>query len=177
MKKEPKRSHSKVSQLPPELLEAVENQFRAGITYQQITDYLNSLGHEVSRSSVNRYGQKFFAKVEQLNIFQERIKIIADQSKGNSALEMIDATNQMALQVIMEYLIELESLEGAKATEIFKALALLQRGTVQVEKMKMDIKKKADEAVKNIESKAKTSKNLDAETVAFLKEQIYGLTS
>ncbi len=177
MKKESKRSHSKITQLPKEIREAVDRKILDGCTYQEIAEHLNSLNHDISRSSVNRYGQKFIAKTEKLKLLQEQAKIIVEQSGDRPALEIVEATSQMALQVIMEHVIEMDSLKGAKATEVFKALALLERSSVQREKLKLDAKKKADEAVKNIESKAAKAYNLTPDAISIIKEQIYGITT
>jgi hypothetical protein len=172
-----KRSHSKVTTLLPKALrEAVDKQILAGVTYQEIADYLNGMGHEVSRSSVNRYGKAFLSRMEKLKLFQEQAKSIVEQTGDRPALEVAEATSQMAIQVIMESVLEMENLKGAKATEIFKSLALLERSAVAREKLKLETRKKADDAVKNIEDKARALKNLDNETLNFIKEQIYGIT-
>lgn len=178
MKKEPKRAHSKVSQLPKEIREIIDRKILDGATYQEIADHLSALNHSISRSSVNRYGQRFIAKMEKLKLLQGQAAVIAEQTGDRPALEIVEATSQMALQVIMEHVMEMDSLKGAKATEVFKALALLERSAVQREKLKLDVKKKADEAVKNIEAKAKTAaSSIDAETLTFIREAIYGITS
>ena len=171
------RTHSKVSRLPKEVREIIDRKILDGVTYQEIAEHLRDLDHDISRSSVNRYGQKFIAKMEKLRLFQEQSQVIVETTGDRPALEIVEATSQMALQTIMEHIMGMDSLKGAKHTEVLKALALLERSAVQREKLKIEAKKKADEAVKKIESKAKTSKNLDAETVAFIKEQIYGITS
>ena len=49
-----KRGHSKVSKLPDEIRAAVDRQIMAGVEYQEIADYINAMGTQVSRSSVNR---------------------------------------------------------------------------------------------------------------------------
>jgi hypothetical protein len=172
-----KRGHSKVAQqLPKELREAVDKRILAGMTYQEIADYINGMGHEISRSSVNRYGKAFLSRMEKLKLFQEQAKSIVEQAGDRPALEVVEATSQMAVQAIMEHVMQMDGLKGAKATEIFKSLALLERSAVAREKLKADTRRKAAEAVKNIEDKASALKNLDAETLNFIKEQIYGIT-
>lgn len=127
MKSQPKRSHSKVTKLPKELREAVDRKILEGMTYQEIADFLNEKDQEVSRSSIGRYGQRFIARMEKLKLFQEQAKIIVEQGGERPALEVVEATSQMALQTIMEHIMNMDGLKGAKATEVFKALALLER--------------------------------------------------
>lgn len=177
MAKTTKRSHSKVAKLPEEIRAAVDRQIMAGIEYQEIADYINGMGAQVSRSSVNRYGQKFMAKMEGLRLAREQAKIIVESAKDGPALENVEAASLMAVQVIMERLIEMDDLKDAKSTEVIKALALLERSATNRERLKLDARRKADEAVKNIENAAGGRQNLDADTLAFIKEQIYGITS
>lgn len=150
MARQQKRSHSKIAKLPDELRQAVDRLILDGKTYQEITDYLSDMGRAVSRSSVNRYGQKFVARMEKLRIFQDQAKIIVERTKDRPALETAEAANQMAIQTILEAVLEMDDLKGAKATELFKSLALLERSAVQREKLKLDVTKSLELAVKQI---------------------------
>ena len=161
--------------MPKELREAVDKRILAGATYQEIADYINDMGHEISRSSVNRYGKAFLAKMEKLNLFREQAKSIVEQAGDRPALELTEATTQMATQVIMEHLLETDSLKGAKAKDILMAAAMLERSAVAREKLKMETRKKAQAAVKNIEEKVRARKSLDAETLNIIKEEVYGI--
>jgi hypothetical protein len=178
MGKMTKRSHSKVAKLPEEIRAAVDRKIMEGVEYQEIADYINSMGTPVSRSSVNRYGQKFMAKMERLRLAREQAKIVVEGAKDGPALETVEAANQMAVQIILERLIEMDDIKEAKSTDVLKALALLERSATNRERLKLEAKRKADEAIKNIESAATAGRrNLDPDTLAFIKEQIYGITS
>ena len=148
-----------------------------GVTYREIVDYINSMGTPVSLASVGRYSQSFVSKMERLRLAREQAKIVVESAKDGPALEMVEATSQMAVQVIMERLIEMDDLKGAKSTDVLKALALLERSATNRERLKLEAKRKAEEAVKSIENAAASGRrNLDADTLAFIKEQIYGIT-
>lgn len=178
MGKMTKRSHSKVAKLPEEIRAAVDRKIMEGVEYQEIADYINRMGTSVSRSSVNRYGQKFMAKMERLRLAREQAKIVVEGAKDGPALETVEAANQMAVQIILERLIEMDDIKEAKSTDVLKALALLERSATNRERLKLEAKRKAGEAIKNIESAATAGRrNLDPETLAFIKEQIYGITS
>lgn len=173
-----KRSHSKIAKLPDEIRQAVDRKIMEGVEYQEIADYINAMGSQVSRSSVNRYGQKFMAKMEKLRLAREQAKIVVENAKDGPALETVEAANQMAVQVILERLIEMEDIKEAKSTDVLKALALLERSATMREKLKLEARQKADTAVKNIEDAATAGqRNLDPDTLSFIKEQIYGITS
>lgn len=150
MARQQKRGHSKIAKLPDELRQAVDRLILEGKTYQEITDYLSEMGEGVSRSSVNRYGQKFVARMEKLRMFQDQAKIIVERTKDRPALETAEAANQMAIQTILEAVLEMDDLKGEKSTELFKSLALLERSAVQREKLKLDVTKSLELAVRQI---------------------------
>jgi len=146
-----RRKHSKIiSILPPELVSAINEQLVNGATYEEIADYIRGHGHEISKSSVGRYGKDFLGKLERLRVVKEQAKTIVSESKNGPALEMTEAATQLALQLIMERLVAVEDLGDTKGGELLKALALLERSAVQREKLKMDAGKLLDVAVERI---------------------------
>lgn len=145
-----KRSHSKVAKLPEEIRAAVDRKIMAGVEYQEIADYINAMGTEVSRSSVNRYGQRFMDKMERLRMAREQARIVVETAKDGPALEMVEAANQMAVQVILERLIDMGDIKEAKSTEVLKALALLERSAVQREKLMLEYNRALTAATKQI---------------------------
>jgi hypothetical protein len=102
---------------------------------------------------------------------------VVDSAGDRPALEIAEAANQMALSAVMEYIMEIDSLKGAKATEVIKALALLERSGIQRERLKLDARKKADEAIKKLEQGTPNMESLPPEQMTFIKEVIYGLTN
>lgn len=176
-----RRKHSKITSiLPKELVEAINQQLVSGVTYEQIAEFVRNEGHQISKSTVGRYGKTFMSKLERLNIVREQAKTICTENKDRPSLEMTEAATQLALQLIMERLVITENLDDAKSGELFKALALLERSAVAREKLKLETKRKADEAVEKIEKAAKggkIGKNIDPETMAYIKEQIYGISN
>lgn len=147
-----KRSHSIITKLPDEIRQAIDRKILAGVEYQDIADWINSMGVDISRSSVNRYGQRFMSKMEKLRLAREQAKIVLENAKDSPALEGVEAASHMAVQVIMEKLLEMDDIKDAKSTDVFKALALLERSAVQREKLKFDFNNGVDAAVKQIKA-------------------------
>ena len=146
-----RRKHSKITTiLPDALVQAINERLVAGETYESIAGYLRAQGHDISKSSVGRYGKDFLAKLERLRIVKEQARTIVNEGKDGPALEMTEAATQLALQLIMERLVTVENLDDAKSGEILKALALLERSAVQREKLKIDAGKLLDVAVERI---------------------------
>lgn len=146
------RKHSKISQLPEELRDVIHQYFSNGHTYEEIAGWIKSKGHEISRAAVGRYGKGFLAKMEKLRQARDQAKVIIGEARDGPALEMVEAANQMAVQVILERLIEMDDIKGAKSTEVLKALALLERSAVRREKLKFDYNKGVDVAAEKIKA-------------------------
>jgi len=138
-----RRRHSKIDELPPDLVEVI-NRKLAGTdtdgrkyTYREIADFLDGLGHAVSKSSVGRYGQNFLARLERLKIVKDQARAIVTDNADRPSTELAEAANQLAMNLIMETLMEVENLKGEKLTEILKALARLEASGVRREALKL----------------------------------------
>lgn len=174
-RKTQQRSHSKISKLPASVREAVDKLILSGKTYDEIAEHLQHMGEAISRASVGRYGQRFLAQMEKLQLFRDQARVVVDSAGDRPALEIAEAANQMALSAVMEYIMEIDSLKGAKATEVIKALALLERSGVQRERLKLEARKKANEIIKTLEEGTPTMAALSPEHMAYIKG-MYGLT-
>lgn len=170
-----RRKHHKIPRvLPPDLVEAVNRKLVEGHTYQEIADWLGQMGHQVGKSSVGRYGKEFLTRLERLRQVRDQARVIIDEGQGAPATELHEATNQLAIQLIMETLLQLDTVQGEKVADLLKALAQLEKSAVAREGLKLDYRQKVDKAVKQIEETGK-KKGLDPETLALIKEQVYGI--
>ncbi len=173
-----RRKHSKIErELPPELVEEINARLVEGHTYQEVADWLRQMGHQVSKSSVGRYGKDFLARLERLRIVRDQARAIVEDNADRPATELNEAASALASQLITEALLAAgDAGQGLdkKVTEAIKALALLERSAVARERLKLEFKQKAEAAVARIEQTAQ-KKGLDPETLAIIKEQIYGI--
>ncbi|WP_027364011.1 phage protein Gp27 family protein [Desulfotruncus alcoholivorax] len=147
-----KRKHYKIESLPDEVIEAVNRKLVDGYTYQEVADWLNGMGHDISRSAAHRYGRDFLSRLERLKVVKEQAKAIVDVNPDAPATEIAEAANQLATQLIMEFLMKVDTtdLEGAKITEILKALANLESSGVRRETLKFNFNKGVDAAANRI---------------------------
>lgn len=176
-----RRKHFKVEGLPDDILEAVNRKLVDGYTYREITEWLNSLGHEISHSAMGRYGKDFTARLQRLQVVKEQAKAIVDVNPDAPATEMAEAANQLATQLIMELLmdLDLDDLRGAKVTEILKALAKLEASGVRREKLKYDFNRGVDAAAAKIKEALRAEVASDPELmnrlIAIVDQQAGGL--
>jgi hypothetical protein len=167
-----RRKHFKVEAFPPEIVEAVNRKLVEGYTYQEVTDWLNQLGHDIGKSSVARYGKDFLSRLERLKVVKEQAKAIVEVNPDAPATEMAEAANQLATQLIMEFLMELDltDLAEAKVTEILKALARLEQSGVRREQLKFNFNKGVDAAAAKIKEALRAEVAADPELLGRLSE-------
>ena len=101
-----KRSRHKISTFPPLLVEAINKQLVAGITYEEIAEYINEKGFEIGKSSVGRYGKDFLTKLERLKKAKEQARTIVEEVSDRPATELHEAANQTAVTLIQEMMYE-----------------------------------------------------------------------
>ncbi len=144
-----RRKHHKITQLPPEIVEEVNRLLVNGETYEGIAQWLRQKGHEVGKSSVGRYSKDFLNRLERLRVVRDQAKAIVEDDPDAPATQMAEAANNLAMQLVMEILMEADigSLKGEKLSQVLKAAAQLQRSSVAIEKLKMEFNKGVAAAV------------------------------
>ena len=167
------RKRSRIdTELPAEIRQEVDRLLIEGATYEDISDYLNARGHDISRSSVGRYGRDF------LNLYR-RIRVIEDKSRalssepGEMALE--EAASKLFTGEILELLMA-HALDVSEKSRIIGDFAKLQSSSVARERLKSDTKNRIDAKLSDLESRAKAKgTGLDPETLRRVREEIYGI--
>ncbi|SHJ60011.1 phage protein Gp27 family protein [Desulfofundulus thermosubterraneus] len=169
-----RRKHFKVETLPPEIVEAINRKLVEGYTYQQLANWLNQMGHPVGKSSLARYGKDFLSRLERLRVVKEQARAIVEVNPDAPATEMAEAANQLATQLIMEFLmqVDLDDLAQAKVTEVLKALAKLEASGVRREQLKFNFNRGVDAAVSRIKEALRAEVAADPELAARLAEMV-----
>ena len=170
-----RRRHHKIAKLSPEIVSQVNQLLtKPGVTYQGVVDFLTEKGIHVSHSSVGRYGKDFLSRLERLQVVKDQARAIVDESGDRPATEMAEAANQLGIQLIMETLMAVDSLEGEKISEVLKALAQLERSGTGREKLKLEYRQRVKKTAEKVEGHLK-KKGASAETVKFVREEILGI--
>jgi hypothetical protein len=154
-KRQRTRVTSKIDQLPNDIkIQIDEMILDASITYQEISEWLKSQGHNISRSAVGRYA---------LRANKASQRIVEAQNQINSLIRAIQANptedyTGAGLQIMIRRLAE----KMATADEEFEELSLDKAGRLLVsaartesykDKVKYDMKKKAELAFEELEGK------------------------
>jgi len=142
------RRHYKVETFPPEVREAVNRLLVQGATYLQVVQYLTEHGHEIGKSSLQRYGKDFLARYARIHLVREQALALMRSGVGSDGgLDMQDAASQLALHQIMETLLQMPVVLDEELNKIVNSLANLQRSDVMRERFK-SVASKAIEAAK-----------------------------
>lgn len=168
-----RRKHYKIETFPREIVDAINKKLVDGYTYEEVAAWLNELGHNIGKSSVGRYGKDFLSRLERLKVVKEQAKAIIDVNPDAPATEMAEAANQLATQLIMEFLmqVDLSDMEEAKVTEVLKALSHLERSGVQREKLKFDYNRGVEAAAEKIKENLRNELAANQE----LQQKIFAL--
>ncbi|MCL2618165.1 MAG: DUF3486 family protein [Defluviitaleaceae bacterium] len=136
------RSHGKIDKLPDTIKKAVENKLLEGYTYQQISDHLKELGHDVHYSSVHRYGKPFLKQFESVRMAKEFAQLLAEDNAERPTTELHEANNALISHLLMEMLVD-EAKPAEAKLKTYRAIAKLQTAQVQNERLKITSRKEA----------------------------------
>lgn len=156
-----RRKHHKVTQLPQELIDAVNERLVKGHTYTEIAEWLRQMGEPISKSAIGRYNKDFSATLDRLKIVRDQAKAIIESNLDVPATHLAEATNELALSMIMETLSSLNSLEGEKVTELLKVLPKLADASTKREALKFQFNKGVEAA--SVKFKESLKKELEAD--------------
>ncbi len=172
-----RRKHFKIDQLPDELVEAIHQKLVDGWTYRDLAEWLKQQGQPISKSSVARYGKDFLARLEALKAAREKAKAIVEAHPDAPATEMVEAANQLAVQLILETLMQLDDLAGEQVTDLLHALAKLEQSGVQRERLKLEFRRRTERvlsAIRDDELQGKTPEEIRAIIRERIREEYGG---
>ena len=135
-------AYGKVDKLPEAIRKEVENRFLEGHTYEEIAAYLKEMGHNISKTSIHRYGKPFLQKFESVRLAKEFAQLLAEDNIDRPTTELHEANNALISQMIMEALIS-DKVEQQTKLDAARSIATLQRAQVQNERLKLNARKEA----------------------------------
>lgn len=167
------RRHSRVlTDLSTEIRAEVDRLLlEPDITYDDIVDFLQRKGFDISRSSIGRYGKEFMVNYQRLKIAIDQAKAMKGEVGEGLALE--EAVANLALQQAMEGLMK-GSIKVAEVPKILGEIGKLQSSSTQRERFKADIQKKAASVAEEVVAKAKKA-GLSDEAANEIRKKILGI--
>ena len=168
------RRRSKVdTDLPKEVREEVDRLLIENATYEEISGYLKAKGHDISKSSIGRYGKNFLNLYRDIRILEDKSKAITSESGEGMSLE--EATSKLFTKQILELLFS-GGIDLSEKSKLIGEFAKLQSSSVARERLKADIKKKAEEAAESVVETVRKG-GLSEEKANEIKRKILGIAS
>ena len=153
------RRRSKIeTDLPKELKDQVHRLLIENETYEDISLFLKQRGHDISQSSVGRYGKEFAEAYGAVKRFEEQSKAL--QSETGRGLAMDEALTKLLQQKVMAAIMG-ENFDIMDTPRLLGDIAKLQSSNVSREKFKAEIaakakKELADEQKQKLDKAVKT---------------------
>ncbi len=178
MARKVQRSRSRLLKLPAPIVRQVDRML-LGVgeerkTYQEVADWICAQGFQTSKSAVDRYAKYLFA-LQKVRLVGEQAQAIIE-SAGKDPLKIEEANVKLAGVVTHELLLELMRggrVDAKRLGRLIGDITRLQASSVSRERLKADLRKKAESVAKDA---AKEAKNMSKEElIEFVKEKFYGL--
>lgn len=171
-----RRRHPKIATFPGEVRAEVDNLLEAGVTYREIADRLKAQGCEISHASVGRYGADFLARLERMQAATAKVEAILDVS--GTPLSREEAASQYTAQLLLDAIMDVDSLSNEEPLELIDRLAKLQNSSTNRERLRIQWRKEQAEAAAKIAAEVTTtarSNGLSEEAIREIEEKILGL--
>lgn len=165
------RRHSKVeTDLSHEIKAQVDRLLIENSTYEEIAEFLKIKGHDISKSSIGRYGKEFLNAYKRLRMIEDQSRTL--QSAAGDGLVIEEAASKIFTQQVIEMLLD-SGLEPKSLPKLMLSFSALQSSSVSREKFKSALGRKVDKVFDRAEKNL--NKMSKEELIKSIREDVYGL--
>lgn len=170
------RVSSKVDELPEGLRTKVDVMLAdTSNTYAYISDYLKGEGYKISKSSIGRYAMRTNTATQRLLEAQAQTEQLLRVVKENPEADYTEAAIMMMMSGLVDKVATAEEeFEDMPLDKAGRLIASLSRTKVYKDRVRQDMKKKADVALKQAEAELMKVIRQDEESKQKLKEILLG---
>lgn len=171
-KRTKQRISSKIDELPEELRTKVDVMLAdTSNTYEYISRYLKGEGYEISKSSVGRYATRSNRAMQRLLEAQAQTDRLIQVVKENPETDYTEAAILLTMNGLLNKVATAEEeWDEMPLDKAGRLIASLSRTKVYKDRVKQDMKKKADIAFREMESDMLKVIKQDEKSVVMLKE-------
>ena len=171
-----KRITSKIDELPEELRLQVDMLLAdTSNTYEYVSAYLKEEGFEISKSSVGRYAMRTNTAMQRLMAAQAETEKLIQVVKENPDADYTEAAIMLTMQgLVNKIALADEEFADMPLDKAGRLVASLSRTKVYKDRVRQDMKKKADLAFKEMEAEIMKVIKQDDESTAMLKAILKG---
>lgn len=166
------RITSKIDELPEELRLKVDVMLAdTSNTYAYISAFLKQEGYEISKSSVGRYATRTNTATQRLLEAQAQTEKLIQVVKDNPEADYTEAAIMLTMNgLVNKVAMAEEEFNDMPLDKAGRLIASLSRTKVYKDRVKQDMKKKADIAFKQLETDMMSVIKSDKESAEQLKE-------
>ncbi len=148
------RINSKIDSLPDDIRVQVDEMIiDTNNTYQEIADWVNEQGFEVSKSSVGRYAMRTTGATQRLIEAQKQTEALVSVIKRNPDIDYTDAGLMMLMDGLVKKLSTAEEeFDNMPLDKAGRLITAISRTKVYKDRVKQDMKKKVELAFQELES-------------------------
>jgi hypothetical protein len=134
-----------VDELPEELKVQVESMLiDTSITYTDISDYLKSRGHDISRSAIGRYALRTNSATQRLLEAQEQTRMLVEAIKKNPDADYTEGALQiMSGELTKRFAQAQEEWDDMPLDKAARVMVALSRTKIYKDKVRADLAEKA----------------------------------
>lgn len=171
-KRQRKRTYAKIDQLPPDLKMEVDCLLGDRTnSYDSIVAYVTEKGYSISRSGLCRYSQKSEAAFNRLKQAQEQTDKLISYIQSNPDADFTEPAMKLLASGLIDRLAtaeeEFDTMPLDKAGRLVVSLA---RSKTYKDRVRHDMQKKADLALKEMEADIMNMIKQDEESARQMKE-------
>lgn len=159
------RSRSKISRLPPEIRNAVDEMVKAAsdFTYADIKEYLAGQGVDISISAIGAYAQNLSADLEAIRVAQENFKVLVREAEKVPELEYSEVINRVAAQRMLQAIVAKpqDEWDDVRLDKLLKEMNGMTRAVAY--KQRIEVQNRSDTDAALAELKAEFFSALGAE--------------
>lgn len=162
----------KMDELPPEIKSQVDVMLAdTSNSYWNISDWLKEKGYEISKSSVGRYAVRSNTATQRLLEAQSRTEALVNVVKKNPEADYTEAGLMLMMDGLINRLATAEEeFDYMPLDKVGRLIASLSRTKVYKDRVRQDMKDKADLAFKELEGEIMKTIKSDPELTEKLRE-------
>lgn len=166
------RISSKIDELPEELRLKVDVMLAdTSNTYAYISEFLNSEGYRISKSSVGRYATRTNTATQRLLEAQAQTEKLIQVVKDNPDADYTEAAIMLTMNgLVNKVAMAEEEFSEMPLDKAGRLIASLSRTKVYKDRVRQDMKKKADIAFRELEADMIKAIKRDKPSVEMLKD-------
>lgn len=166
------RVSSKIDEIPEELRSQVNAMLtKTAISYVDISEFLKENGYDISKSSVGRYALRTNATEQRVLESQAQMERLIQIVKDKPEADYTEAAILMSMNGLLNKVATAEEeFNDLPLDTVVKLIASLGRTKTYKDRVKQEMKKKADLAFKEMEAEILKVIKQDAASAAALKE-------